>query len=433
MQFLNLQQKYHAVRLELITRWRICKQACRQIFRKDELSSPSISVVGMATQYGTTLLQRDFLEELLSRHCRHSPAVSETLDRIERSGIKQLCSVLPLDDPIWSQQTLPTIADADALFKEHAISLVCRAAKGAIREWGGSMYDISHVIAVTSTNTANPGFDITLCSTLGLRPTVHRTLLYGLGCAGGLSALRIAYDLLAGAALQGLPARALVVSCDLPTLFARAELHRINVDQEVGFGMSRFSDGASAVVLTNWIGPTVLERGPIWNLLGFRSVIIKESEGYSELSIGPFGFKAIMSTFIPRLVSSELLSNFTALIYSVPGLRSDNTRDLPNSYNWASDFPGRSALKFAQGALDLKKSNLSHSDTVYRSRGSTISCSVLNILNYMRHHGKGGDYVANGRNKVIALAIGPGVILEMAVLHKASTADLRYAAHCWEW
>ncbi|BAE56459.1 unnamed protein product [Aspergillus oryzae RIB40] len=140
-----------------------------------------------------------------------------------------------------------------------------------------------------------------------------------------------------------------------------------------------------------------------------------------------------MSTFIPRLVSSELLSNFTALINSVPGLRSDNTRDLPNSYNWASDFPGRSALKFAQGALDLKKSNLSHSDTVYRSRGSTISCSVLNILNYMRHHGKGGDYVANGRNKVIALAIGPGVILEMAVLHKASTADLRYAAHCWEW
>lgn len=224
------------------------------------------------------------------------PRVSETLDRIERSGIKQLCSVLPLDDPIWSQQTLPTIADADALFKEHAISLVCRAAKGAIREWGGSMYDISHVIAVTSTNTANPGFDITLCSTLGLRPTVHRTLLYGLGCAGGLSALRIAYDLLAGAALQGLPARALVVSCDLPTLFARAELHRINVDQEVGFGMSRFSDGASAVVLTNWIGPTVLERGPIWNLLGFRSVIIKESEGYSELSIGPFGMYICSST-----------------------------------------------------------------------------------------------------------------------------------------
>ncbi|KAB8206168.1 thiolase-like protein [Aspergillus parasiticus] len=422
MQFFSLQQKYHAVRMELITRWRICKQACRQIFRKDELSSPSISVVGMATQYGTTLLQRDFLEELLSRHCRHSPAVSETLDRIERSGIRQLCSVLPLDDPIWSQQTLPTIADADALFKEHAIPLVCRAAKGAITEWGGSMYNISHVIAVTSTNTANPGFDITLCSTLGLRPTVHRTLLYGLGCAGGLSALRIAYDLLAGAALQGLPARALVVSCDLPTLFARAELHRINVDQEVGFGLSRFSDGT-----------TVLERGPIWNLLGFRSVIIKESEGYNELSIGPFGFKAIISTFIPRLVSSELFSNFTALVNSVPGLRSDKTRDLPNSYNWASDFPGRSALKFAQGALDLKKSNLSHSDTVYRSRGSTISCSVLNILNYMRHHGNGGDHLVNGRNKVIALAIGPGIILEMAVLHKASTADLRYAAHCWEW
>ncbi|KAE8159565.1 thiolase-like protein [Aspergillus tamarii] len=291
MQFLTLKQRYHAVRLALITRWRVCKQACRQIFTQDEHSSPSISVVGMATQYGATLLQRDFLEELLSRHCRHSPAVFETLDLIERSGIRHLCSVLPLDDRIWFQQTLPTIADTDALFKEHAISLVCRAAKGAITEWGGSMYDISHVVAVTCTNTANPGFVITLCSTLGLRPTVHRTLLRGLGCAGGVSALRIAHDLLAGAALQGLPARALVVSCDLPTLFTRAELHRIDVDQEVGFGLSRFSD--------------VLERGPIWNLLGFRSVIVNESEGYSELNVGPFGLRVLR--FLPLFSTYSII------------------------------------------------------------------------------------------------------------------------------
>ncbi|OGM40475.1 hypothetical protein ABOM_010996 [Aspergillus bombycis] len=428
MQFLSVKERYHAVHMALITRWRVCKQACRQVFRQDGLSNPTISVVGMATQYGSTLLQRGFLQELLSRHCHHSPAVSKTMDLIEGSGIRHLCSVLPLDDPIWFQQALPSIADTDALFKEHAISLVSRAAKSAIAEWGGSMQDISHIIAVTCTNTANPGFDITLCSTLGLRPTVHRTLLHGLGCAGGVSALRIAHDLLAGAALQGLPARALVVSCDLPTLFARAELHCINVDQEVGFGLGRFSDGASALVLTNWIGTKVLERAPIWNLLGFRSVIINESEGYSELNVEPLGFKPSISAFIPRLVSSELFSNFTALINSVPSLRSDPTHDLPNSYNWASDFPGRSSLQFAQGALNLRKSNLSHSHAVYRSRGSTISSAVLNILDYMRHQGTGSEHNANGRDKVIALAIGPGVILEMAVLHRASTKNIRYAA-----
>ncbi|KAE8399468.1 thiolase-like protein [Aspergillus pseudonomiae] len=279
MQFFSLKERYHAVRMTLITRWRVCKQACRQIFRQDRPSNPTISVVGMATQYGSTLLQRDFLQELLSCHCRHSPAAAKTMNLIEGSGVRHLCSVLPVDDPIWFQQTLPTITDTDALFKEHAISLVSRAAKSAIAEWGGSMQDITHIVAVTCTNTANPGFDITICSTLGLRPTVHRTLLHGLGCAGGVSALRIAHDLLAGAALQGLPARALVVSCDLPTLFARAELHRINVDQEVGFGLGRFSD--------------VLERAPIWNLLGFRSVIINESEGYSELNVGPLGLGAV--------------------------------------------------------------------------------------------------------------------------------------------
>ena len=252
-----------------------------------EISSKNsyLDIVVILLRKATRWPPLSFLYSLISLLSR----VFETLDLIERSGIRHLCSVLPLDDRIWFQQTLPTIADTDALFKEHAISLVCRAAKGAITEWGGSMYDISHVVAVTCTNTANPGFVITLCSTLGLRPTVHRTLLRGLGCAGGVSALRIAHDLLAGAALQGLPARALVVSCDLPTLFTRAELHRIDVDQEVGFGLSRFSDGASALVLTNWIGIKVLERGPIWNLLGFRSVIVNESEGYSELNVGPFG------------------------------------------------------------------------------------------------------------------------------------------------
>ncbi|KAE8136238.1 hypothetical protein BDV38DRAFT_250328, partial [Aspergillus pseudotamarii] len=56
MQFLGLKQRYHAVRLALITRWHGCKQACRQIFTQDEHLSPTISVVGMSTQYGATLL-----------------------------------------------------------------------------------------------------------------------------------------------------------------------------------------------------------------------------------------------------------------------------------------------------------------------------------------------------------------------------------------
>ncbi|KAE8378939.1 thiolase-like protein [Aspergillus bertholletiae] len=330
-----------------------------------------------------------------------------------------------MDDPMWSQPELPNIADIDVLFKGHAIALLSRAAQSAIAEWGGSINDITHIVAVTCTNTANPGFDITLCSTIGLRPTVHRTLLHGLGCAGGVSALRIAHDLLLGAALQGLAARALIVSCDLPTLFARAELRRIDMDQDVGFGLSRFSDGASALVLTNWIGTKVVERAPLWNLLGFRSVIINESERYSELSIGPFGFQPTLSTFIPRLVSSELFTNFMALINSIPSLRSDPIYAMPNSYNWASDFLGRSSLKFAQEVMDLKKSNLSHSCAVYKARGSTVSSAVLNILDYMRYQSANNT---NRKDKVIALAIGPGVILEMAVLQMVSTESQRYSA-----
>ncbi|KAE8353990.1 thiolase-like protein [Aspergillus coremiiformis] len=288
LQFLTLKQRYSAFREAFLTRWAVCKQACHQVFSREH-SQPTISVVGIGTQYGSHILNQDFLAELLYRHCRRSPVVLKTLNLLERAGVRQLCSVLPLEDPIWYQPKLPTIADGDTLFKKYALPLVASAAKDAISEWGGSVGSITHLIAVTCTNTANPGFDISLCSMLGLSSTIHRTLLHGLGCAGGIAALRTAHDLVLGAALQGLPARALIVSCDLPTLFARAELHRINEDGEIGFGLSRFSDGASAMVITNWLDTTIPEHAAIWDLLGFRSVIIDESEGYSELNVGPLG------------------------------------------------------------------------------------------------------------------------------------------------
>ncbi|KAE8394001.1 thiolase-like protein [Aspergillus alliaceus] len=427
MQFLGLRQKYRALCMGVIERWDVFKQAFHQVFTR-ELVNPTISVVGIGTHYGATILQHDFLEDLLARHCHHSPVVMKTWSLIERSGIKHLCSVLPLDDPIWHQQALPTIADTDALFKRHALPLVASAARYAISEWGGSVEAITHVVAVTCTNTANPGFDITLCSTLGLPPTVHRTLLHGLGCAGGIAALRTAYYLVLGAAFQGQPARALVVSCDLPTIFARAELHRINLDKEVGFGLSRFSDGASAMMVTNWLDTKVAERAAIWDLLGFRSVIIDESEGYSELNIGPHGYKPTISAFIPKLVSSELFPNFTALVNSIPCLCSDPYSNLPDCYNWAVDFPSCSSLSFAQRALDLKRHNTVDSYTVYKSRGSTISSTVLNILDHMRSQSYVNEGGSRRRGKVIALAIGPGVIMEMAVLRKVTRDNLHYSA-----
>jgi type III polyketide synthase len=94
---------------------------------------------------------------------------------------------------------------------------------------------------------------------LGLELTVDRTLLHGVGCAGGLSALRLANSLaqlppvFSGNASEGKSRspRILVVALEVTSTLVRSELEEL--DRSGGkmgnVGVCLFSDGASAMVV----------------------------------------------------------------------------------------------------------------------------------------------------------------------------------------
>jgi type III polyketide synthase len=93
--------------------------------------------------------------------------------------------------------------------------------------------DITHVVAVTCTDQSNPGYDLFVCRRLKLQPDVQRTLLHGVGCAGGLSALRAAVNIAAAEIQKGRPARVLVMATELCSLFLNAELHVASQDDSL--------------------------------------------------------------------------------------------------------------------------------------------------------------------------------------------------------
>jgi len=106
---------------------------------------------------------------------------------------------------------------------------------------------------------------------LGLDLTVDRTLLHGVGCAGGLSALRLANSFAqlpsvsSGAAAQGgsissSPPRILVVALEVTSTLVRSELEELDrAGGKMGnVGVCLFSDGASAMVVG---GGELLEGG----------------------------------------------------------------------------------------------------------------------------------------------------------------------------
>jgi len=167
----------------------------------------------------------------------------------------------------------------DALFRFVGVDMTVKACCKAIEDWGGVPSDITHTVAVTCTNQGNPGYDFLVNEKLDLSNSVDRTLLHGVGCAGGLAIMRTAAQLAHGATVRGRPARILCFACELSTPNVRYELDAaancVNLSQLFTAGVL-FSDAAAAFILCNGLG--MQERvKPVFELLDWDNALIPET------------------------------------------------------------------------------------------------------------------------------------------------------------
>lgn len=196
----------------------------------------------------------------------------------EKTGIATRASCIPVDHPVIYGAEIPTVEQQGKLFVELGSKLASAAARKAIEEWGGDASQITHLVAASSTAFTNPGFEFFVAKDLGLRPDVERTLLHGVGCAGGLSALRTAANMACSAKFLGRPARVLVVCCEMGTLCVREELDAIHETQEIRIPITLFGDAASALVLSNGVGESYkTSRMPIYDLLAWDHRFVPET------------------------------------------------------------------------------------------------------------------------------------------------------------
>ena len=164
----------------------------------------------------------------------------------------------------------------DHLFRTAGVDMTVKACKKAIEEWSGHPADITHTVAVTCTNQGNPGFDVLVNERLGLSASVDRTLLHGVGCAGGLAIMRTAAQLACGATMRNRPARIVCFACELCTPNIHYELDAVakcTDTSQVGIGSVLFSDAAAALVLCNDLGLRKEDK-PLFELLDWTTQLI---------------------------------------------------------------------------------------------------------------------------------------------------------------
>ena len=223
------------------------------------------------------------MEGLTSKH-----RLSKVLSINRFTGIDTRSAIGNADHPIVNEDRPPSIKQLNELFMKDGVQLSVNACSKALKEWGGDAQDITHVVSTTCTNSANPGYDHFVVKELGINRNAEKILLAGVGCSGGMAAMRTAANIALGASYRRKPARVLVLACEISSVFVRSELESIHQNQEIRIGVCLFSDAASACVISNGVGEDNT-HGSVYDILGWKHEVIEDSHADLGFDVDPLG------------------------------------------------------------------------------------------------------------------------------------------------
>jgi len=365
---------------------------------------PNLTIHGIGVEYPPDKIRPEHLATLARRFHPSSPALDKVLMINEFTGIETRSAIGTIDHPIANKPDPPTIAELCDVFLEYGVKLSVAACRKALEQWGGDLADITHVVSTTCTNSANPGYDHYVVKQLGLSTSIEKVLLHGVGCSGGLAALRTAANIALGHSFRRRPARILVLACEISSVLVRSELESIDQDQEVRIGVTLFSDCASAVVLSNGIGDSFHDE-PLLELLGWEHRIIDDTESDLGFDVHPLGWKVVLTQRVPKLACAAVPSIFKELVTSIPELADADLVEAAQ-FDWALHPGGSTIITGVEQTMGLTVEHLRASYEIYVNHGNSSSATVFSVMSKLLKGGPGKDYV-------ISCAFGPGIAVEM--------------------
>ncbi len=290
----------------------------------------------------------------------------------------------------------PTTAERMVRYAREAGPLAAAAVRTALADAGLPAAAVTHLVTCSCTGFANPGVDLELVRTLGLRDTVARVHVGFMGCHGAFNALAVAAAFTAAD-----PAAVVLVTC-----IELCSLHfRYGTGGDHVVANSIFADGAAAIVATGDHGPP---RRDAWRLLGRWSHVLPDSADHMGWLIGDHGFEMTLSARVPDAIARHL-PGLVDLALESAGL------DRAAVASWAVHPGGPRVLASVAAVLDLPGESLATSHGVLADHGNMSSATILFILERM----------IRGQAAVpcMAMAFGPGLTAELALFGAAGTAE----------
>ncbi|CAD0082805.1 unnamed protein product [Aureobasidium vineae] len=274
-------------------------------------------ITGLGTQYPPHILDSESLDAFAKRFYDVRSSGIKRLLRINRTtGIETRSAIRDYKTGYGTENMPPSIADMDVLFRTAGIDL-----------------------------TGNPGFDFLVDEKLSLSTSVDRTLLHGVGCAGGLAIMRTAAQLACAATMRD--------------------------PSQISIASTLFSDAAAAFVLCNDLG---LRDGikPVFELLDWDSAVISGTTSDLEFRAEADGYRTVLNRTVPKYTVAAVAPMFRSLLTSIRVITNCDNLDIED-FDWALHPGGQAIIDGVQKAMRLIDEQLRATREIYKTRGNSSS------------------------------------------------------------
>ncbi|WP_138417053.1 type III polyketide synthase [Aquibacillus sediminis] len=255
---------------------------------------------------------------------------------------------------------------------------------------------IDAIFFISSTGLATPSIDAYLMNERHFREDVVRIPIWGLGCAGGVSAMARAHDW-----LQANPTKtALIVSVELCSLtFQKNDTSKSNF-----VGTALFGDGIAAMLVAGSESSNrKYIKGPSPQITKTSSHLQKNTLDVMGWDIANTGFEVIFAKSIPKLVETLWKQHVTQF------LRTTDIQ-LDELQFFIAHPGGTKVLQAMEDALNKSKDTFRFSYQVLNDHGNMSSVTVFHVLKRVME-----QRIQPGVQTIVS-ALGPGFSSELLSL-----------------
>ena len=248
------------------------------------------------------------------------------------------------------------------------------------------------MVTASCTGFFNPGIDYLLCRELGLAGNTQRFHLGFMGCYAAFPALNMAAQF-----CQANPqAVVLVMGLELCTLHLQ-----INGSEDTILANSLFADGAGAALVS---ARSPQPGNATFRVCDFDSALIPSGREAMAWSIGDLGFDISLSSYVPKIIGAGIADVLQPLL-------TRNTLSTRDIQRWAVHPGGKSIVDKVAASLELSPDQVLPSRDVLRTFGNMSCATIFFVLKETL-----AKPAVEDREKVCAIAFGPGLTVETALL-----------------